>query len=146
MDAPQPPSSTSGPTAAPPQPAAAKRIPTPSLIAAILGANPKASDLIFSPGRPPQAKANGQLVPFKIQGVGVLTPDDTAQIAGDLIGRRRGRRWLFDSDTLNKLVGSAWFSSQKIESLLGFRPMWTLEKGMPEMVNEMQRRRMDAVG
>jgi len=66
--------------------------------------------------------------------------------AGDLIGRRRGRRWLFDSDTLNKLVGSAWFSSQKIESLLGFRPMWTLEKGMPEMVNEMQRRRMDAVG
>ncbi|MGA3295052.1 MAG: PilT/PilU family type 4a pilus ATPase [Candidatus Acidiferrales bacterium] len=87
MDAPQPPSSTSGPTAAPPQPAAAKRIPTPSLIAAILGANPKASDLIFSPGRPPQAKANGQLVPFKIQGVGVLTPDDTAQIAGDLIGR-----------------------------------------------------------
>ncbi|MGD1211307.1 MAG: hypothetical protein ABR973_08145 [Candidatus Acidiferrales bacterium] len=87
MDAPQPTSPTSVPTAAPPQPAAAKRVPTPNLIATILGANQKTSDLIFSPGRPPQAKANGQLVPFKIQGVGVLTPDDTAQIAADLIGK-----------------------------------------------------------
>jgi twitching motility protein PilT len=74
------------PPSAPPQ-AAAKRVPTPNLIAAMVTANPKTSDLIFSPGRVPQAKANGQLVPFNIQGVGVLTPEDTAQIAGDLIGK-----------------------------------------------------------
>jgi twitching motility protein PilT len=53
----------------------------------MIAANPKTSDLIFSPGRPPQAKANGQLVPFKIQGVGILMPEDTAQIAADLIGK-----------------------------------------------------------
>src|SRR5579862_7484032 len=72
----------------PPAPAqtAARSVPTPNLIATIISANPKTSDLIFSPGRPPQAKANGQLVPFRIQGVGLLTPEDTARIAADLIG------------------------------------------------------------
>src|ERR1700734_753859 len=80
------------PPAAPQQPSAptqpaAKAVPTPNLIATIIAANPKTSDLIFSPGRPPQAKANGQLVPFRIQGVGILTPEDTAQIAADLIGK-----------------------------------------------------------
>ncbi|HXZ07730.1 MAG TPA: ATPase, T2SS/T4P/T4SS family, partial [Paraburkholderia sp.] len=87
MDAPQPTPPTSGPAAVAAQPDAAKRVPTPNLIATILGAHPKTSDLIFSPGRPPQAKANGQLMPFKIQGVGILTPDDTSQIAADLIGK-----------------------------------------------------------
>jgi twitching motility protein PilT len=68
-------------------PAAAKPVPTPSLIATMIAADPKTSDIIFSPGRPPQAKANGQLVPFRIQGVGLLMPEDTARIAGDLIGK-----------------------------------------------------------
>ncbi len=67
--------------------ASAERVPTPSLIATILKANPKTSDIVFSPGRPPQAKANGRLIPFKIQGVGILTPEDTARIARDLIGK-----------------------------------------------------------
>jgi twitching motility protein PilT len=83
MDAPQP-SSPQPPTPAQP---AAKPVPTPNLIATMIAANPKTSDLIFSPGRPPQAKANGQLVPFRIQGVGVLRPEDTALIAADLIGK-----------------------------------------------------------
>ncbi len=88
MNAPQPTSpATAPPQPAPAPPAAAQRVPTPNLIATILGSSQKTSDLIFSPGRPPQAKANGQLVPFKIQGVGMLTPDDTAQIAADLIGK-----------------------------------------------------------
>jgi twitching motility protein PilT len=82
MDAPQ---SLSPQPAAAAQPAA-KPVPTPNLIATMIAANPKTSDLIFSPGRPPQSKANGQLVPVRIQGVGVLTPEDTAQIAADLIG------------------------------------------------------------
>jgi twitching motility protein PilT len=48
---------------------------------------PSTSDLVFSPGRPPQVKVNGKLVPVNIQGVGMLTPTDTAQIAADLMGR-----------------------------------------------------------
>ena len=46
-----------------------------------------ASDLIFSPGRAPQVDMNGQLMQLKIQGVGLLTAEDTARIAADLIGR-----------------------------------------------------------
>ena len=45
-----------------------------------------ASDLIFSPGRAPQVESHGQLVQLKIPGVGVLTAEDTARIAADLIG------------------------------------------------------------
>ena len=70
-----------------PQPPAAARIPGPSLIAAMLKAAPSTSDLIFSPGRPPQVKVNGKLVPLQIPGVGVLTAPDTAQLAGELMGR-----------------------------------------------------------
>ena len=57
--------------------------------------------------------------------------------AGDAVGRLRGRRFMFDSDALEKLIGNAWFSSKKIESLLGFLPEWNLAKAMPEMVAEM---------
>ena len=59
-------------------------------------------------------------------------------VAGDAIGRLRGRRFTFDSDALQKLIGSAWFSSRKIESVLGFQPAWDLEKALPEMVTEMR--------
>jgi twitching motility protein PilT len=62
-------------------------VPTPSIIAAMLRASPKISDLIFSPGRAPQIEANGQLVQLKIPGVGLLNSEDTARIAADLIGR-----------------------------------------------------------
>jgi twitching motility protein PilT len=48
---------------------------------------PTTSDLVFSPGRLPQVKVNGKLAAVNIQGVGVLTPADTAQIAADLMGR-----------------------------------------------------------
>jgi twitching motility protein PilT len=61
--------------------------PTPNIIASMLQAAPKTSDLIFSPGRAPQVEVHGQLVQLKIKGVGVLTSEDTARIAADLIGR-----------------------------------------------------------
>jgi twitching motility protein PilT len=70
------------PKAAPPEPVA-----TQSMIAAMLRASPKISDLIFSPGRAPQIESNGQLVQLKIPGVGILGSEDTARIAADLIGR-----------------------------------------------------------
>ncbi|HUJ32445.1 MAG TPA: PilT/PilU family type 4a pilus ATPase [Candidatus Acidoferrum sp.] len=71
-----------------PQPADAKAtVPTPQIIATMLQSGKHPSDLIFSPGRAPQVEMNGRLVQLKIQNVGVLSPEDTARIAADLIGR-----------------------------------------------------------
>lgn len=53
---------------------------------------------------------------------------------GDAVGRLRGRWFFFDSETLEKLTSSAWYSSKKIEKELGFRPAYDLEKALPEMV------------
>jgi nucleoside-diphosphate-sugar epimerase len=61
--------------------------------------------------------------------------------AGDAIGHLSGRRFVFDSASLSKLVGSAWYSSNKIKSLLGFSPRWDLESAMPEMIVEMHNRK-----
>ena len=69
--------------------AAPAPVATPVLIATMLRAAPKISDLIFSPGRAPQVEVNGQLVQLKIPGVGMLKPDDTARIAADLMGRSK---------------------------------------------------------
>lgn len=59
---------------------------------------------------------------------------------GDLISGARGRPFFFDSITLNKIIGSAWYSSEKIAHDLGFRPTHTLETALPEMVEEYRRR------
>jgi twitching motility protein PilT len=79
------------PVAVPTAPAAAAAPPvaTNTIIATMLRAAPKISDLIFSPGRAPQVEVNGELVQLKIAGVGVLKPDDTARIANDLMGRSK---------------------------------------------------------
>ncbi|HEY4739717.1 MAG TPA: PilT/PilU family type 4a pilus ATPase [Candidatus Acidoferrales bacterium] len=62
-------------------------MPAPELISKMLKAAPKTSDLIFSPGRAPMVELHGQLRQMKIDNVSVLTPEDTARIAGELIGR-----------------------------------------------------------
>ena len=54
---------------------------------------------------------------------------------GDAIGRVRGRRFMFDSDALEKLTGSAWYSSEKIARELGFRPRVTFEEALPELIS-----------
>jgi UDP-glucose 4-epimerase len=54
--------------------------------------------------------------------------------AGDLVGRASGRRFPLDSDALDKLIGSAWYSSANIARELGYRPRWTLPEAMPAMV------------
>jgi len=54
---------------------------------------------------------------------------------GDAIGRLRGRRFVFDSDALEKLTGSAWYSSEKIARELGFRPRVTFEEALPELIS-----------
>ena len=58
---------------------------------------------------------------------------------GDVIGRIRGRNFIFDSDVLNKLTGSAWYSCQKIETELGYQPTRFLEDGLREMVDEYKK-------
>lgn len=52
----------------------------------MLRASDKVSDLIFSPGRPPQLEVHGQLIPVQGPGLRALTADDTRRIASDLIG------------------------------------------------------------
>src|SRR5678809_499931 len=59
---------------------------THALLAAMLRATKKVSDLIFSPGRPPQVEVYGQLIPVEGPGLRLLTADDTRRIASDLIG------------------------------------------------------------
>ena len=87
---PQPPASAPASPAGQPAPQASASpapVPTAQLIATMLKASEKTSDLIFSPGRAPQVEISGQLAQLKIPGVGILSADDTARIAADLIGR-----------------------------------------------------------
>ena len=64
---------------------ASGRIATPALLSAMLRAEQKISDLIFSPGRPPQVQVYGQMIPVQVPGLVVLSADDTRHIAADLI-------------------------------------------------------------
>ena len=64
----------------------------PNLIAVLremLRASDKVSDLIFSPGRPPQVELAGKLVPVRIAGLEKLTPAQTAGIAKLIIGNQQ---------------------------------------------------------
>ncbi|HVI79804.1 MAG TPA: hypothetical protein VM715_16875, partial [Candidatus Acidoferrum sp.] len=62
------------------------RVATPALLGGMLRASEKISDLIFSPGRPPQVQVYGQMIPVQVPGLTFLTADDTRHIAADLIG------------------------------------------------------------
>jgi len=53
---------------------------------------------------------------------------------GDAIGALQGRRFMFESDALEKLAGSAWYSSQKIEQELGFRAHHHLRKSLSDII------------
>lgn len=59
---------------------------------------------------------------------------------GDAIGCMRGRPFFFNSIVLDKLLGSAWYSSAKIERDLGFKPTHTFETALPAMVEEYRKR------
>jgi twitching motility protein PilT len=62
---------------------------TPALLGAMLRAHEQVSDLIFSPGRPPQVEINGRLVAVQAPGFRTLSADDTRRIAADLIGNNK---------------------------------------------------------
>ncbi len=76
------------PTPTPAQPPqTAPPVATAAIITAMLQTAPRTSDLIFSPGRAPQVELHGKLMQLRIPGVGILSSEDTARIAADLIGR-----------------------------------------------------------
>src|SRR5438874_7538426 len=55
----------------------------------MLRANPRVSDLIFSPGRKLQVQVNSAFVGVEVEGVPALTADDTRGIASHLIGNNK---------------------------------------------------------
>ena len=63
-----------------------RAIETAALIHEMLGSGAGISDLIFSPGRPPQVERFGELAPVAVPQVPTLSTADTAGIAHDLIG------------------------------------------------------------
>jgi twitching motility protein PilT len=62
---------------------------TDELLAAILRANPRVSDLIFSPGKKFQIQVNGEFVELEVAGMPPLTADDTRRVASDLIANNK---------------------------------------------------------
>src|ERR1051325_7465167 len=67
----------------------------------MLGMSNKVSDLIFSPGRPPQVELAGKLVPVRVPGLEKLTPAHTNGIAKLIVGNNQNA-----SESLEK-TGSA---------------------------------------
>jgi len=58
---------------------------TDAMILAMLGAGEGVSDLVFSPGRPPQVEKHGELTPVPMPEVTILDPEHTARVARELI-------------------------------------------------------------
>jgi len=56
-----------------------------AMIMAMLDTGAGISDLIFSPGRPPQVEQHGRLVPVPIPQVPILQPEHTSRVARELI-------------------------------------------------------------
>ncbi len=65
--------------------AASDAITTAALVQAMLDSGHGISDLVFSPGRPPQVEQHGHLVSVRVPGLDMLTTEDTARIAFDLV-------------------------------------------------------------
>jgi twitching motility protein PilT len=60
-----------------------------ALVTAMLQSHPKASDLIFSPGRMPQVEGSRGLITPPCEGLRVLTQKDTERLAAELIADHR---------------------------------------------------------
>jgi nucleoside-diphosphate-sugar epimerase len=59
-------------------------------------------------------------------------------VAGDVIGKAMGKRFVFDSDALDKLIGSAWYSSERISRELGYKPTRCFEDALPELIAKVR--------
>jgi len=76
------------PTAPPPADAGAP-LNFVNVLREMLGVSDKVSDLIFSPGRPPQIELLGKLQPVPVTGLDKLTPAHTAAISKILLGNQQ---------------------------------------------------------
>jgi UDP-glucose 4-epimerase len=91
----------------------------------------------------PDAYATNDLYRMICEALGRKTPSWSVPIsvlnlaarAGDFFGWARGKRFFFDSDALEKLVGSAWYSSAKIERELGYNPAKEFRQSLPELID-----------
>ena len=62
---------------------------TDDLLTAILHANPRVSDVIFSPGRKLQVQISGEFAGAEFSNLPALNADDTRRIASNLIGNNK---------------------------------------------------------
>lgn len=68
------------------------------VLQSMLAVSDKISDLIFSPGRPPQVELIGRLTPVKLPGMEMLTPGHTDGIAKALIGNNKKAQESLDNN------------------------------------------------
>src|SRR5918999_1686684 len=79
-------STPQAPFAAPPPAAAPPQLNFLNVLQRMLAVSDKVSDLIFSPGRPPQVELLGELQPVEVPGLEKLLPTHTAALAKIIIG------------------------------------------------------------
>jgi twitching motility protein PilT len=60
-------------------------VSTSDLLTRMVAAGSAVSDLILSPGRPPQIEDRGNLIPVLVPGLDALRPQDTCRIARDVV-------------------------------------------------------------
>jgi twitching motility protein PilT len=81
MSTPQPPGTTA--------PDAPQKLDFMLVLRQMLRSSDKVSDLLFSPGRPPQVELSGKLEPVRVPGLDKLTPAHTAGIAKLILGNQQ---------------------------------------------------------
>ena len=62
-----------------------------------------------------------------------------AGLVGDLVGFVRGSPFAFNSEVVNRLLNSAWYSPARIENELGWRAKISLGDGLLELLNNETR-------
>jgi len=90
----------------------------------MLRASDKVSDLIFSPGRPPQIELAGKLVPVRIAGLEKLTPAHTAGIAKLIVANQQTAQESLEktgsADLSFSVPGDARFRAHLVECLMRY--------------------------
>ncbi|MDT7688819.1 MAG: twitching motility protein PilT [Acidobacteriota bacterium] len=94
-------STPQAPFSAPPSAGAPPQLNFLNVLQRMLSVSDKVSDLIFSPGRPPQIELMGELQPVAVPGLEKLLPTHTASLAKLIIGNH-----LTAGDNLEKLGSS----------------------------------------
>src|SRR5919205_281009 len=82
-------STPQAPFAAPPPPAGAPQLNFLNVLRRMLAVSDKVSDLICSPGRPPQVELRGELQPVAVPGLEKLLPNHTTAIPRLIMGNHQ---------------------------------------------------------